>query len=209
MTKHRLELFSDGVFAIVLTLLVLDLRVPPSHGLGGLIEIIPALVVHAASFFIVGVLWLQHHGALARVMDVRFRTLLLNLLFLFWITLIPFAAKVAAERPLEALGASLISGVTGMSFLALLLTRLTAHSALDDNPRLAAWRRGRIVMLSALILMDLICAVGAWMTPWLSYAAAVGSMAWALALPTPPDVEQRLSARLPEPTKRDRRSVRF
>lgn len=55
MTKQRLELFSDGVFAIVLTLLVLDLKVPSAPGLAGLREIVPALLVHAASFFIVGV----------------------------------------------------------------------------------------------------------------------------------------------------------
>jgi uncharacterized membrane protein len=194
VTKNRLELFSDGVFAIVLTLLALDLRAPRTHGLGGLTEVAPALGVHAASFFVVGVLWLQHHGALARVLDIKFRTLLLNLLFLFWITLIPFGARVAAERPLEPLGPSLISGITGLAFLALLLTRLTAHSALDDNPRLARWRRGRIVMLSALILMDLVCAAGAWVLPWIGYAAAISSMAWALALPTPPEVEQRLGS---------------
>ena len=63
MTKHRLELFSDGVFAIVLTLLALGLKVPTAHGLAGLKEIAPALLVHAASFFIVGVFWLIHHGA--------------------------------------------------------------------------------------------------------------------------------------------------
>lgn len=192
MSKTRLELFSDGVFAIVLTLLVLDLRIPSSRGLGAFVDIAPALAVHAASFFIVGVLWLQHHGAMARVLDIKTRTLLLNLLFLFWTTLIPFAAKASAERPQEPFGPSLISGITGLAFLALLLTRLSAHSALDDNPRLRAWRRGRIRMLSSLILMDLVCAGGAWMAPWLGYVAAVGSMVWALALRSPPEVEQRL-----------------
>ena len=75
MTKNRLELFTDGVFAIVLTLLVLDLKVPPAHGLGGVMQIVPALTVHAATFFIVGVLWMIHHGAIERVVEVNRRTL--------------------------------------------------------------------------------------------------------------------------------------
>ena len=93
MNKNRLELFSDGVFAIVLTLLVLNLKVPASHGLAALRDIAPALVVHAATFFLVGVMWVGHHGALARVDKISQRALLFNLLILFWVTLLPFAAE--------------------------------------------------------------------------------------------------------------------
>jgi len=69
--------------------------------------------VHAATFLLVGVFWMLHHGALARVVEVNTRTLTLNLLTLFWITLLPYGAKNAAERPLEPLGASLISACCG------------------------------------------------------------------------------------------------
>ena len=65
MDKHRLELFSDGVFAIILTLLVLDLKVPHAEGLAGLREATPALLVHALTFFVVGMCWLMHHRAFA------------------------------------------------------------------------------------------------------------------------------------------------
>jgi uncharacterized membrane protein len=134
MTKHRLELFSDGVFAIVLTLLVLDLKAPAAHGLAGFLEIAPALIVHAATFFAVGVLWMVHHGALARVLDIRTRTLLLNLLALFWVTLLPFAAKNAAEFPLDGLGASLMAVSCGAYLASIVVMRLSAHSVIDDLP---------------------------------------------------------------------------
>ena len=86
MTKHRLELFSDGVFAIVLTLLVLDLKLPTAHGSAELSQIAPELLVHAMTFFALGVLWMVHHGALARVLEIGAKTLLLNLFALFWVT---------------------------------------------------------------------------------------------------------------------------
>ena len=63
MDKHRLELFSDGVFAIILTLLVLDLKVPHAEGLAGLREATPALLMHALTFFIVGMGWVLHEAA--------------------------------------------------------------------------------------------------------------------------------------------------
>jgi len=72
MNKQRLELFSDGVFAIILTLLVLDLHTPAGHGLEVLAEVWPALLVHAASFLLVGMLWIIHHGSLERVTEMTF-----------------------------------------------------------------------------------------------------------------------------------------
>ena len=113
MNKNRVELFSDGVFAIVLTLLVLNLRVPASHGLAALHDVTPALIVDAATFFLVGVMWVGHHGALARVDKITHRALLFNLLILFWVTLLPFAAENAADRPLEPLGPSLLAFCCG------------------------------------------------------------------------------------------------
>ncbi len=153
MTKHRLELFSDGVFAIVLTLLVLDLRVPAVQGLAGLHQIIPSLLVHAASFYVVGSFWVVHYGGMARIGEIRHHTLMLNLLTLFWATLIPFAARTAAERPLDPLGPSLLAATTGFYVTAL-----------------------------------------AWVTDWPAYVAIFGSAVFMFAMPSPPEVEQRIAA---------------
>ena len=191
MTKHRLELFSDGVFAIVLTLLVLDLKPPSAHGLAGFVQIAPGLLVHAATFFIVGVLWMTHHGALVRVDRISSRALLLNLVALFWATLLPFAARNAADRPLEPLGASLMAASCGAYFLSFAAMRLSLHSAIDDHQSMRAWRRRRIGIAAGLILTDFICALLSWLTPWAGYAASLTTVTVLLLLPSPPEEEER------------------
>jgi uncharacterized membrane protein len=192
MTKHRLELFSDGVFAILLTLLVLDLRLPAARGAAGLAEIAPALVVHAATFFGVGILWMTHHGALARVLEIRTRTLLLNLVSLFWVTLLPFAAKCAAERPDDPLGASLMAASVGGFLGSMIAMRLSAHSTIDDNPKLRRWRAGRLWLGMAFTLGDFAAAAAAWTWPWTGYAAALATVVMMLLMPTPAEVERRM-----------------
>jgi uncharacterized membrane protein len=190
MTKHRLEIFSDGVFAIVLTILVLDLHVPSARGLAGLWEVTPALLVHAATFFTVGAFWHMHHGALARVTEINTRTLLMNLVALFWITLLPFGARNAAERPLDPLGASMIAACCGFYFVSVLAMRLSAHSTIDDNPNMRAWRRRRIAIGCAISLADIVCAGLAWVSPWIGYGAALTTVALVLLLPSPPEAER-------------------
>ena len=192
MTKNRVELFSDGVFAIVLTLLVLDLRVPASHGVTGLVEIAPALLVHAATFFMVGVLWHIHHGGFARVLEITTRTLLLNLLALFWVTLLPFAAKNAAERPFEPLGSSLMAAICGSFLLTMIAVRLSAHSTIDDNPIMRRWRKGRLALGVSVGLANLGCAGLAWAAPWIGYVCVLATILLLLLLPSPGDAERKL-----------------
>jgi len=191
MSKSRLELFSDGVFAIVLTLLVLNLKVPSAHGLASLAQVAPSLLVHAATFFIVGILWLVHHGGLARVDKVSPRGLLINLLTLFWITLLPFAAENSADRPYDSLGASLMALSCGGFLLSAIATRLSMHSAIDDNPMMLRWRQNRINVGVGIGLTDLLCAGMAWISPWIGYAAALLTVLILLLLPSPPEAEEK------------------
>jgi uncharacterized membrane protein len=189
MTKHRLELFSDGVFAIVLTLLVLNLKVPVALGFAGFLEVAPALLVHAASFFLIGVLWLNHHGALARVDKISYPALLYNLFGLFWVTLLPFAAENAAYRPLDPLGASLIAFCCGAHLLAFMAMRLSSHSTVDDLPSMRRWRQMRIASAACLVAGNFACALLAWAWPWLGYAGGVMTIFWLLVLRSPPQAE--------------------
>jgi uncharacterized membrane protein len=191
MNKNRLELFSDGVFAIVLTLLVLNLKVPASHGLAALRDIAPALVVHAATFFLVGVMWVGHHGALARVDKISQRALLFNLLILFWVTLLPFAAENAADRPLEPLGPSLLAFFCGAFFLSYIGFRFSVHSTIDDVPEMRNWKRFRFAVAIAMVIGNFLCAVLAWLAPWIGYAGAVSTVMVFLILRSPPESEQR------------------
>ena len=165
-----MELFSDGVFVIVLTLLVLDLKPPEADGWAGLAAIAPGLLVHALTFLIIGGLWLGHHNMLSRVYEITFRTLVLNLFALFWITLIPFGARIAAEHPLGQLGIGLITACRG--FYGLSSTAMAASTASRnfDDPRFRrriTWRRRYGFAISvALLAAGGLCAV----SPWFGYA---------------------------------------
>jgi uncharacterized membrane protein len=191
MNKNRVELFSDGVFAIVLTLLVLNLKVPVSHGLAALRDVTPALIVHAATFFLVGVMWVGHHGALARVDRITHRALLFNLLTLFWVTLLPFGAENAADRPLEPLGPSLLAFCCGAFFLSYLGFRFSVHSTIDDVPEMRRWRQARVTIALAMITGNFTCAALAWVSPWIGYGGALATVLIFLFLRSPPESEEQ------------------
>ena len=191
MNKNRLELFSDGVFAIVLTLLVLNLKVPGSHGLAALHDIMPALIVHAGTFILVGAMWVGHHVSLARVDKITQRALLFNLLMLFWVTLVPFGAENAADRPLEPLGPSLLAFCCGALFLSHLGFRFSVHSAIDDIPGMRRWKQVRIAIAVAMVAGNFACAVLAWFSPWIGYGGVVATVLVFLLLRSPPESEQK------------------
>jgi uncharacterized membrane protein len=169
MDKTRLEIFSDGLFVIVLTLLVLDLRAPPHGGLTGLREVAPGLAVHALTFYVVGAMWLTHHNMLAGVSEVRTRTLVLNLLGLFFVTLIPFGAQIAAEDPSDGLGVGLIAACRGCYSLACAAMALSSPwSGMSDAAARPAIVRVRWIGRS-LTLIDLVVAGLCMISPWFGY----------------------------------------
>jgi uncharacterized membrane protein len=96
---ERLLAFSDGVFAIAITLLVLDLRPPESkHGLlTGLLDLWPHYLSYVFSFVIIGIIWAQHHFIFRQIHRSDHVFLLINLLFLMWIVFLPFPTSILAE----------------------------------------------------------------------------------------------------------------
>src|SRR3954454_5492747 len=102
LTKGRLEAFSDGVFAIVITLLAFDLR-PPSHEAGvslasALWDLWPAYLAYIVGFLQIGVMWLNHHRVFQQVRAVDGVLLVLNLSLLMWVVLVPFPTAVVADH---------------------------------------------------------------------------------------------------------------
>jgi uncharacterized membrane protein len=99
--KTRLEAFSDGVFAVAITLLVLDLRVPQAVRAGGLghalNDLWPNYASYVVSFFIIGIIWVNHHGMFGYLQRVDRTLLFLNLLLLLFIVVIPFPTALLAE----------------------------------------------------------------------------------------------------------------
>jgi uncharacterized membrane protein len=100
MSTTRLEAFSDGVFAIAITLLVIELRPPEVRGselAGALWDLWPGYFAYLVSFVTIGVMWLNHHRIFTQVRAVDGPVLLLNLHLLLWIALIPFPTAVVAD----------------------------------------------------------------------------------------------------------------
>lgn len=100
MDKNRLEAFSDGVFAIAITLLVIEIHVPeaPQGELWrALLEQWPSYAAYAVTFAVIGIMWVNHHGLLAFVARIDRPLLFLNLLLLLFVALLPFPTALLAE----------------------------------------------------------------------------------------------------------------
>lgn len=98
MTKGRLEAFSDGVIAIIITIMVLELRVPHESSLSALTPLAPVLLSYVLSFVFIGIYWSNHHHLLHAVKHVDGRVLWANLHLLFWLSLVPFVTAWMGEN---------------------------------------------------------------------------------------------------------------
>jgi uncharacterized membrane protein len=172
MSKHRLELFSDGIYAIIMTLLVLDLKVPVGEGLLGLKQAAPALLVHALTFFVLAGMWLTHHSVFALLDEINAKIIRLNLVGMFWVTLIPFGAKVASEDPLGSLGVFLLMASYCFAGLALrpMAVMMPKGSETSFPPETRAYllKRRRAVYIS-LVFIPPVCAALTFVSPWFGY----------------------------------------
>ena len=93
MSKGRLEAFSDGVIAILITIMVLDLRSPAGSDLAALAAILPGIGMYLLSFVFLGIYWNNHHHLLHATTTISGAVLWANLHLLFWLSLVPFATR--------------------------------------------------------------------------------------------------------------------
>lgn len=98
MNKNRLEAFSDGVIAIIITIMVLELKVPHGHELSELNGLIPVFISYVLSFIYVGIYWNNHHHMFHAVQKVTGPIMWANLHLLFWLSIIPFVTAWAGEN---------------------------------------------------------------------------------------------------------------
>jgi uncharacterized membrane protein len=134
MTKGRLEAFSDGVLAIVITIMVLELRVPHGEELGSLRPLAPVFLSYVLSFLYVGIYWNNHHHLLHAARHVDGWILWTNLHLLFWLSLFPFATHwlgetVFAPWPLAVYGAVLLMAGTAYALLVRALLARHGHGS--------------------------------------------------------------------------------
>lgn len=129
MSKGRLEAFTDGVMAILITIMVLELRVPEGNTLGALRPLVPVFLTYVLSFIYLAIYWNNHHHMLQLVDRIDGSILWANLHVLFWLSLIPFATGWMGESHFEALPTSLYGVPLLMAAIAwsILEGRIIAH----------------------------------------------------------------------------------
>ena len=124
MTKTRLEAFSDAVIAIIITIMVLELKVPHEASLNALMELWPVFLSYAFSFLMLGIYWGNHHHLVHTIKEVRGGILWANLHLLFWLSLIPFATAWMGENHFEkntVAAYALLADLCGIAYYILLL----------------------------------------------------------------------------------------
>jgi TMEM175 potassium channel family protein len=115
MGKGRLEAFSDGVIAVIITIMVLELKVPHGTDLAALVPLLPVFLSYVLSFIYVGIYWNNHHHMLHAVQHINGRALWANLHLLFWLSLVPFVTGWANDNFFAAVPVALYGVVLLMS----------------------------------------------------------------------------------------------
>jgi uncharacterized membrane protein len=186
LNKQRLEAFSDGVFAIVITLLILDIRIPvvPSADLGpALVRILPQVLTYILSFFIVGLYWHLHHQVAAQVKLIDGAFIWLNLVWLLFVSMLPFPTALLGRYPLQPIpltvyGINLILvNVTGF----VILVYFQRHPELRFTPMSRAELRAVAPIYVIVNTLYAVAIVSAWFFPWLSYGIYIFVLLWVTA----------------------------
>src|SRR4051812_28886657 len=122
LSPGRLEAFSDGVIAVLITILVLELKVPEPSGIAGLRAVVPTAFLYLLTFVQIGIYWVNHHYLVDEVETVSHGILWANLMFLFSLSLFPFVTDWIGVKGLSSFSAALYATVSifpGLGFMAL------------------------------------------------------------------------------------------
>ena len=159
MKTSRLEAFSDGVIAVIITIMVLELKVPPTGRPADLRAVVPTLLVYGLSFAVVAIMWVNHHHFIEKARRADAALLWSNNLLLFWMSLIPFVTAYLGQNCHEPLAVAVYGAVMALASAAFLLLQITlAKQDTQDAARQLLFRR-----LNHKAIFSMTC-----------YAAAVG-----------------------------------
>jgi uncharacterized membrane protein len=172
LSKARLEAFSDGVIAIIITIMVLELKVPHGEELRALEPLVPVFLSYVLSFVHVGIYWNNHHHMLHAVRQVNGPVLWANLHLLFWLSLVPFVTGWMGEnhfaaRPVAVYGAVLLMAGVAYYILARLLVRLHGQGSTLARA-IGSDFKGRISIVAYLAAIG-----GSFVHPWIAMALYV------------------------------------
>jgi uncharacterized membrane protein len=137
MEKNRMEAFSDGVLAIIITIMVLEMKVPQGTDFAALKPVLPVFLSYVLSFIYVGIYWNNHHHMLHATRHVTGGVLWANLHLLFWLSLFPFATGWVDENHLDAVPTAVYGCVLLMAAIAYLILQRRIIAAQGPNSVLA------------------------------------------------------------------------
>ena len=196
MSTGRLEAFSDGVIAIIITIMVLELKVPAGGTLMALRPLLPTFLTYAMSFVFVGIYWNNHHHLLHATTRINGGVLWANLHLLFWLSLTPFVTGWMGENHFQPLPVAVYGVVLLMSAIAYFILVRSIYAAEGPGSKLQAALgsdlKGKISGVVYLVAIPL-----AFVTCWLALGLYVlVAIMWFI-----PD--RRIEARLNRPTDED------
>src|SRR5262245_3446732 len=154
LSPARLEAFSDGVLAVIITIMVLGLRPPTSADLGALQQLIPGLLIYVLSFVFIGNYWNNHHHLLRATRRISGGVMWANLHLLFWLSLVPVVTAWVGAHP-QSTGPAVTYGaigfLAGVAYYVLTLAIRAVNKGTRIDEQLGQDRKGKVsVMLYAL-----------------------------------------------------------
>lgn len=169
MTKNRLEAFSDGVIAIIITIMVLEMKIPHDASLMALKPVLPVFLCYILSFVYVGIYWNNHHHLWYIAKHVNGSVMWANMHLLFWLSLFPFVTGWMGENHFSALPVALYGFVVMMAAIAwYILARLLIRLHGKDSALAHAYGKDIKGKISALIY--LVAIILSFFSSWLSLA---------------------------------------
>jgi uncharacterized membrane protein len=172
MQKNRLEAFSDGVIAIIITIMVLEMKVPQGSNLGALRPMLPVFLSYVLSFVYVGIYWNNHHHLLHATQHVNGQIMWANLHLLFWQSLVPFVTGWMGQNHFAAAPTALYGLVMLMSAIAYTILQSAIIARQGRNSLLAGAvgrdRKGKLSLVCYVLAIGL-----AFANQWLSDALYV------------------------------------
>lgn len=172
MAKGRLEAFSDGVIAILITIMVLELNVPHGEGFDAIRPMIPAFLAYLLSFVFLGLYWNNHHHLLHAAGRIDGKVLWANLHLLFWLSLVPVTTGWMGDHPRASLPAAVYGVVLFLAGAAYFILEKTLISAQGPDSKLAkaVGRRGKEIASVACYALAIPLA---FVHPWIAIALYV------------------------------------
>jgi uncharacterized membrane protein len=167
MSKGRLEAFSDGVIAILITIMVLELKVPHGADWSALRPLLPVFLTYVLSFVFLGIYWNNHHHLLHMADRINGTILWANLHLLFWLSLVPFVTGWMGENHFESVPAAVYGGVLLMAGAAYTILQRAIIAAQGPGSRLAAALGGDLkgkLSLGAYALAVALAFVNQWLS---------------------------------------------